>query len=128
MPTCLSTDIDDYRFNCKVCHKTFWNSLDLVKHQNEHIKYTDCHDEPFRCKICRTFTSLIDDEIRQHVIKHVEDTLYPKEDYIKDVTELFPTIEEELEDSQTEESDTSLNDSELYAGFDEDGNRIIDGS
>ena len=25
-------------------------------------------------------------------------------------------------------SDTSLNDSELYAGFDEDGNRIIDGS
>ena len=129
----LSTDIDDYRFNCKVCHKTFWNSLDLVKHLNEHvaeenIKYTDCHDEPFRCKICGTFTSLIDDEIRKHVIKHVEDTLNPKEDYSKDMTELLPTIEEELEDSQTEESDTSLNDSELYAGFDEDGNRIIDGS
>ena len=44
------------------------------------------------------------------------------------MTDLLPTIEEELEDSQSEESDTSLNDSELYAGFDEDGNRIIDDS
>ena len=58
-------------------------------------------------------------------LAYIED----KEDYIKDMTELLPTIKEEwLEDSQTEESDTSLNDSELYAGFDEDGNRIIDGS
>ena len=48
-----------------------------------------------------------------------------KEDFIKDVTELLPTIEEELEDSQTEPSDTSPNDSELYAAFAENGNRII---
>ena len=116
----------------------FWNGLDLVSHLNDHvakenIKYTECHDEPFRCKICGTFTSMIDEDIRRHVIKHVEDTLKPKEDYSKDVTEILSPIEEESEDSEIErdeikESDTSLNDSELYAGFDEDGNRIVEDS
>ena len=127
---------DDFRFNCKVCNKTFWNGLDLVSHLNDHIakeniKYTECHDEPFRCKACGTFTSMIDEDIRRHVIKHVEDTLKPKEDSFKDVTEILSHIEEESEDSkrdEIEESDTSLSDSELYAGFDEYDNRIVEDS
>ena len=62
------------------------------------------------------------------MIKHVEDTLRPKEDSTKDVSE---TIEEEQEDSETqidecEEAETSISDSDLYAGFDEDGNRITE--
>ena len=132
----MSTDKNDYQFKCKVCKKVFWNSLDLVKHLNDHvvkenIKYTECHDEPFRCKICGTFTSVNDDDIRKHVIKHVEETLKPKEDLSKDVTKILPTIEEESEESETErdeieEAETSLNDSDLFAGFDEDGNRIND--
>ena len=49
------------------------------------------------------------------------------------MTEILSPIEEESEDSEIErdeieESDTSLNDSELYAGFDEDGNRIVEDS
>ena len=75
----LSTYRDDFRFKCKVCNKMFWNGLDLVSHLNdyvakENIKYTECHDEPFCCKICGTFTSMIEKDIRRHVIKHVEDT------------------------------------------------------
>jgi hypothetical protein len=78
----LSVDKDDYNFKCKVCNKIFWNSLELIGHLNDHvvkdnIKYTECHDEPFRCKICGTFTSINDYDIRKHVIKHVEDTLKP---------------------------------------------------
>ena len=61
----------------------------------------------------------------------MEDTLKPKEDSSKDVTKILPTIEEESEESETErdeieEAETSLNDSDLFAGFDEDGNRIND--
>ena len=72
-----------------------------------------------------------DEDIRQHVIKYVEETLNPKEDSSKDVTKILPVIEEESEESETErdeidEAETSLNDSDLYAGFDEDGNRIND--
>ena len=64
------------------------------------------------------------------MINHVEDTLKPKEDTTKDVTEILPTIEEEQEDSETEsdeseEEEISFNNSDLYAGFDEDGNRIL---
>ena len=127
---------DDYQFKCKVRQKVFWNSLDIVKHLNDHvvkknIKYTECHDEPFCLKICGTFTLLNDDDIKKHVIKHVKETLKPKEDSFKDVTKIIPTIEEESEESETEmdnieEAETSLNDSDLYAGFDEDGNRIND--
>ena len=130
----LSVDKDDYDFKCKVCNKIFWNSLELICHLNDHvvkdnIKYTECHDEPFRCKICGTFTSINDYDIRKHVIKHVEDTLKPKQDFTKDVSEILSTIEEEQEESEIErdeceEAETSLNDSDLYAGFDEDGNRI----
>ena len=59
----------------------------------------------------------------------MEDTLKPKEDSTKDVTEILSTTEEEQEDSEierdeSEEAETSLNDSDLFAGFDEDGNRI----
>ena len=132
----LLANLDDFNFRCKVCNKLFWNSLDLINHLNDHvvkenIRYTECHDEPFRCKICWTFTSTNDNDIRKHVINHVEDTLKPKEDTTtKDVTEIFPTIEEEQEDSETErdeseEEEISFNDSDLYAGFDEDGNRIL---
>ena len=132
----FSTDHDECNFKCKVCGNTFWNSLDLIKHLNEHvlkenIKYTDCHDEPFRCKICGTFKSMNDQDIRNHVIKHVEDTIKHQKESTTDVTEILSTIEEESEDSENErdeneEAETSLNDSELYAGFDEDGNRITD--
>ena len=43
----FSTDHDEYNFKCKVCGKTLWNSLDLIKHLNEHvlkenINYTYC--------------------------------------------------------------------------------------
>jgi hypothetical protein len=134
----LSTYRDDFRFKCKVCNKTFWNGLDLVSHLNDHvakenIKYTECHDEQFRCKICGTFTSMIDEDIRRHVIIHVEYTLKPKEDFSKDVIKILSPIEEESEDrkierDEIEESDTSLSDFELYAGFDEDGNRIVEDS
>lgn len=131
-----SADTDDYNFKCKVCNKLFWNSLDLISHLNDHVvkenvKYTECHDEPFRCKICGIFTSINDNDIRTHVINHVEDTLKPRKDTAKDVTEILSTIEEEQEDSETErdeseEEETTFNDSYLYAGFDEDGNRITD--
>ena len=75
---------------------------------------------------------MIDEDIKRHVIKHVEDTLKPKNSS-KDVTEILSPIEEESEDSEIErdeieESEPSLNDSELYAGFDEDGNRIVEDS
>ena len=59
------------------------------------------------------------------MIKHVEDTLQPKGDSEKEV---LPTIQEdheediELDDSKGTESD--LNDSDIFEGFDEDGNRI----
>ena len=122
--------LKDNKFECKVCDKKFWNSLDLIEHLNDHVteenvKYTECHDDPFRCKICGTFTSIDDFEIRKHVIKHVEDTLQPKGNSEKEV---LPTIQEdheediELDDSKGTESD--LNDSDLFEGFDEDGNRI----
>ena len=47
------------------------------------------------------------------------------------MTEILPTIEEESEEIETErdeieEAETFLNDSDLYTGFDEDGNRIND--
>ena len=63
----------------------------------------------------------------------MEDTLKPKEDSSKDVTEILSPIAEESEDSEIErdeieESDKSVNGSELYAGFDEDGNRIVEDS
>ena len=65
------------------------------------------------------------------MINHVEDTLKPRKDTAKDVTEILSTIEEEQEDSETErdeseEEETTFNDSDLYAGFDEVGKRIID--
>ena len=132
----MSPDKDDYQFKCKVCKKVFSNSLNFVKHLNDHvvkenIKYTECHDEPFCCKICGTFTSVNDDDISKHVIKHVEETLKPKEDFFKDVTEILPTIEEESGESETErdsieEVEKSLNESYLYVGFGEDGKRIND--
>ena len=64
----MSPDKDDYQFECKVCKKVFSNSLNFVKHLNDHvvkenIKFTECHDEPFCCKTCGTFTSVNDDDI-----------------------------------------------------------------
>ena len=61
----------------------------------------------------------------------MEDTFNPKEDSTNDVHEILSIIEEDPEDSETEkdaidEAETSLNDSDLYAGFDKDGNRTID--
>ena len=61
----------------------------------------------------------------------MEETLKPKEDYSKDVNKILPTIEEESEESETErdeidEAEKPLNDSDLYAGFDEVGNRMND--
>ena len=63
-----------------------------------------------------------DDYINKHVIKHVKETLKPKGDSFKDVTEILPKIEEESEETETErdtieEVEKSLNDSDLYAGF-----------
>ena len=59
-----------------------------------------------------------DQDIRNHVIKHVEDTIKHQKESTTDVTEILSTIEEEPEDSETErdeneEAETSLNDSEL---------------
>ena len=70
-------------------------------------------------------------DIRNHVIKHVKDTLKHQIYSTTNVTEILSTIEEEPEDSETgrdeiEEAEKSLNDSDLYAGFDEDGYRITD--
>ena len=61
----------------------------------------------------------------------MEETLKPKEDYSKDVNKILPTIEEESEESETErdeidEAETSLNDSDLYLGFDKVVNRMND--
>ena len=42
------------------------------------------------------------------------------------MTEILPTIEKESETEEIEEADMSLNDSELYEGFDEEGKRILD--
>ena len=126
----LSTDQEEYNFNCKVCGKTFWNSLDLIKHLNlhvlkENIEDTDFHDEPFCCKICGTFKSMNDQDIRNHVNKHVEDTIkYPK-DSTTDVTEEEPEGSENERD-ENKEAETSMNDSEVFAGFYQDGNRITD--
>ena len=68
----------------------------------ENIKYTDCHDEPFRCKICGTFKSMNDQDNRNHVIKHFEDTIKHQKKSTINVTEILSTIEKETEDSETE--------------------------
>ena len=65
------------------------------------------------------------------MIKHVENTLKHKDYYTKDTSQILSTIEEDQEDSETEideceEAEASINDSDLYAGFDEDGNRITE--
>ena len=40
------------------------------------------------------------------MINHVEDTLKPKEDTTKDVTEILSTIVEEKEDSETDRDES----------------------
>ena len=29
--------LKDNKFECKVCDKKFWNSLDLIEHLNDHV-------------------------------------------------------------------------------------------
>ena len=124
------SNLKDTKFECNVCDKKFWNSLDLIEPLNNHVteenvKYTECHDDPFRCKLYGTFTSIDDFEIRKHVIKHVKDTLQHKGHSEKEV---LPTIQEDHEDDieldDSKETESYLNDSDLFERFDEDGNRI----
>ena len=43
--------------------------------RQQNVEYTKCHDEQSRYKIWRTFSSINDFEIREHVIKHEEDIM-----------------------------------------------------
>ena len=114
-------------FECKVCVKKYWNSLDLIKHQNDHvtqvyINYAEWHYEPFWFKLCGTFASTNDGQ--KTSLKDIEDTLKLKEHYDKQILSTIQNIRKTVKLNYmilTEDN----NGSDLYKGFDEDGIRII---
>ena len=91
-------------------------------------------DKPFFCKLCGIGLNNRN-TINQHMINHVENVL--KEDGEdkesgKKVVQKLSTItenkdEEQLEaELEDEENYDELDDSDLYEGFDEDGNKITE--
>ena len=94
----------------------------LAEHiEADKITYSERFKEPFQCKLC-TFKSSNDHDIRDHMIKHVENGLVPEE-----TTEIIATNEETEEREEFENELDDNDDSEdenLCEGFDEDGNWI----
>ena len=77
-------------------------------------------ERQFECKLC-TFTSIYDAEIRDHMIKHVENVLTSKLSqmqgmYNEEIGEKLATIEENNEDYE------DFFDPDVMSRFDEDGN------
>ena len=70
-------------------------------------------EQVYACNICDEGFD-IEDEIKKHIAVNHKDILI----------EISKNIDEEEDDNCSEES--IMNDSELYAGFDEDGNRIVE--
>ena len=100
-----------------MCGEKLQNAWDFLKHLEEHQARKD---RSFECKLC-TFTSIYDAEIRDHMIKHVENVLTPKLSqmqgrYNEEIEEHLATIEENNED------DEDYFDPEIMSRFDEDGN------
>ena len=70
-------------------------------------------EQVFACNICDEGFD-IEDENKKHIAVNHEDILI----------EISKNVDEEEDGNCSEES--IMNDSELYAGFDEDGNRIVE--
>ena len=131
------TRIEETGIFCNLCGEEFWTELTMIQHLKEHINGRKT-DEPFFCKLCGIG---IHDKnaINQHMKNHVESVL--KEDmeekkFQKEVVQKLATISESEDETKSntetdkEEEDNEeeliMDDSELYAGFDEDGNRIVE--
>ena len=110
-----------------MCVKKYCNSLDLIKHQNNHdtqdyINYAEWHYEPFRFKLCGTFASTNGGQ--KTSLKHIEDTLRLKEHYDKQILSTIQNIRITMKLNYMIVRE-DINGSDLYKGFDEDGIRII---
>ena len=127
--------IEETGMFCNLCGEEFWTELDIIKHLKEHINGSKT-DEPFFCKLCGI--GLCErNAINQHMINHVENVLKEdreaKESRHKVVQKLSTITENKDEEkseaeleNEDEESEVELDDSDLYEGFDEDGNRITE--
>ena len=130
---------------CNICNEGVESEYDIRKHINKNHKdlilqvldteqdvevlekQVNEFKEPFKCTVCPLlgytdiFTSSDDIEYKDHIMKHNEVSR-------KEIDELFlkkterHVSSEEINDIQ----EISMTDSELYAGFDEDGNRIVE--
>ena len=66
----------------------------LAEHiEADRITYSESFKEPLQCKLCK-FKSSKDQEIRDHMIKHVENVLVPKVKKQQEMTKILATIEE----------------------------------
>ena len=129
------TRIEETGIYCNLCGEEFWNELDMIKHLEEHIKGSKT-DKPFFCKLCGIGLSERN-AINQHMINHVENVLKEdreaKESRHKVVQKLSTITENKDEEkseaeleNEHEENEVELDDSDLYEGFDEDGNGITE--
>ena len=129
------TRIEETGIYCNLCGEEFWTELDMIKHLEKHIKGSQT-DEPFFCKLCGIGLSERN-AINQHMINCVENVLKEdredKESKSK-VVQILSTISENEDEEKSEsefeiedeENEGELDHSDLYEGFDEDGNRIIE--
>ena len=129
------TRIEETGIYCNLCGDKFWTELDMIKHLEKHMKGSQT-DEPFSCKLCGIGLS-DSNVINQHVINHVGNVLKEdredKESRNKVVQKLSTITENKDEkklevelEIEDEENYDDLDDSDLYEGFDEDGNRITE--
>ena len=129
------TRIEETGIYCNLCGEEFWTELNMIQHLKKHMEGSQT-DEPFFCKLCGI--GLSDrSAINQHMINHVENVLREDRDDKESrhkVVQKLSTItekkdEEKLEaelEMEDEENEVELDDSDLYEGFDEDGNRITE--
>ena len=105
----------------------------MMYHLAEHIEadkitYSERYKEPFQCKLC-TFKSSNDQEIKDHMIKHVvENVLVSEVRKSEETTEILATIDETEEKVESEnelDNDDDSEDEDLCEGFNEDGNRVL---
>ena len=97
-----------------MCGEELQNAWDFLEEHQE-IK-----ERLFECKLC-TFTSIYDAEIRNHMIKHVENVLTPnlsqmQEMYNEEIEEKLATLEE------NNEYDEDYFDPDIMSRLYEDGN------
>ena len=119
-----------------LCGKEFWTELNMIQHLKEHINGNKT-DETIFCKL-RWIGIHDKNALNQYMINHVESLLkgdMEEKEFWNEVVQKLATITESKDETNTvtdkeeEEDDNekewSMEDSELYAGFDEDGNMIF---